>query len=269
MSRWRSIFTACVLVLWFGVARADEPDGKTIMQRVDSREDGLDQQSTATFLLENEKGEQRTRKIRRFWLDLDGQDGFHSKSLLFFTEPPDVANTGLLNWSYEESAKDDEQWLYLPAFRKTKRIAAADKEDSFLGTDFTFEDMSRRKVEDDDHAVVGTDTVDGKTYYRVSSTPKRADYMYSKRVSWVEKDTWIVRKIEYYDRKGELWKTLTIQWQQVPAGKDAAPIWSWSRALMTDLQKRHKTLVVTDQVSFNTGVGAEWFTKVRLEQGVR
>jgi len=260
----------CVAVLasLLGTA-ADDLDGPSIMRKVDGREDGRDARSAATFLLENERGEQRTRKIRRFWLDLDGKEGFHSRTVLFFTAPPDVADTGLLNWSYEETGKDDEQWLYLPAFRKTKRIAAAEKEDSFLGTDFSFEDMSRRKVDEDDHTVLGTETVDGKDYCKVESVPKEKDYPYSKRISWVERDTWIVRKVEYYARKGTLHKTLTAQWKQVKPADGSAPVWMWERALMVDHQKRHKTLVVTDSVELNVGLSDDHFTKMRLEQGAK
>lgn len=251
------------------VAAADTPDGLAVMKAVEAREDGEDATSTATFLLKNARGEERTRKIKRFWLDLDGKDGLHSRTILFFTAPPDVANTGLLNWSYDESGKDDDQWLYLPAFRKTKRIAAAEKEDSFLGTDFSFEDMSRRKVDEDTHTNLGVESLAGKSCFKVESKPKEADYLYSKRLSWIEKETWIVHQVEYHDRKGELHKTLTVAWKQVAPADGGPAIWTWDRARMVDHQKRHETLVTTESVSFNTGLNDGMFTKMRLEQGAR
>lgn len=269
MNRRARLPAALLLLFTAACARADGPDGLAIMKSVDAREDGRDALSSATFVLENEKGEQRKRTVQRHWLDLDGKEGHHSKTVLFFTAPPDVAGTGLLNWSYEEAGKDDDQWLYLPAFRQTKRIAAAEKEKSFLGTDFTFEDMSRRKVEEDDHVQVGAETVEGKTYYRVESKPRSADYLYSKRVSWVEKDTWLVRKVEFYDRKGSHQKTMTIVWMQSLPADGGTPIWTWDRAVMVDHQKRHKTLVVTNRIEFNSGMDAERFTKMRLEQGAK
>ncbi len=265
----RRLWLPAALLLAACTACADDLDGTAVMKRVDAREDGLDSFSTVTFVLENEKGEQRRRTLQRYWIDLDGREGQHSKTVLFFTAPPDVAGTGLLNWSYDETGKDDDQWLYLPAFRQTKRIAAAEKEKSFLGTDFTYEDMSRRQIEKDEHVNLGAETLEGKTYYRVESKPRDSGYLYSKRVSWVEKDSWLVRKVEFYDRKGAHQKTMTIVWKQEKAADTGAPIWTWDRALMVDLQKRHKTLVVTDRIAFNTRINEDQFTKMRLEQGAK
>ena len=239
------------------------PNGLEIMTRVDQRDDGDDQQSTALFQLVNKRGQKRLRHTVRLWKDYDGADGLDAKMITFFQSPPDVKGTGFLSWSYVAGEKDDDQWLYLPALRKVRRIASSDKGDSFMGTDFTYDDMGERKVEEDNHTLLRSEPLRDADCYVVDSVPKKEGYIYSKKITWVDKANWIPLKVDYYDRKGRLLKTLETEWQIVNG------IWSWLQAEMKNHLTGHKTLIEIKDVKVNTGLANRTFTKRTLEKGVR
>lgn len=242
---------------------AQELTGLEIMTRVDERDDGDDQRSKAIFQLINKRGQKRVRNTIRLWKDYDGNDGFDAKLITFFESPPDVKGTGFLNWSYVDEEKDDDQWLYLPALRKVRRIAASNKGDSFMGTDFTYDDMGERKVKEDNHTLLKSDSLRDTDCYVVESVPKKTGYIYSKKITWVDKTNWIPLNVDYNDRKGRFLKTLVMEWQKVDG------IWSWKRAEMQNHLTGHKTIIEIQNVKINTGISDGIFKKRTLEKGIR
>lgn len=256
----------CVLCLPF-VLRAQEKGreitGREIMLRVDNREDGDDQVSKSTWRLVNKRGEERIRKTGRYWGDYEGKDGLDTKLVILFEYPPDVKDTGFLNWSYMDPERDDDQWLYLPALRKVRRIAGRDKEKAFMGSDFIFDDLGDRQVDEDTHTRLRTEEINGKRYYIVESIPKKKGYIYSKKIQWVEQETWLVPKIEFYDRKGRHLKTQEVEWQQVDG------IWTWKKAEMRNLLTKHRTFVEVSDVQINIGLTDQTFTERTIRRGVR
>ena len=106
---------------------------------------------------------------------------------MFFQSPADVRNTSFMNWSYDKAGKDDDQWIYLPALKKVKRISSDSKSDYFMGSDFTYDDLGDRKLEDDTHKLLREEALDGIDYYVVESVPVDEDYMYSKTITWINK----------------------------------------------------------------------------------
>jgi len=239
---------------------AQELSGLQIMINEDNREDGDDQISSSVFHLINKRGQKRLRDTVRRWKDYDGKDGFDEKTIIFFQSPPEIQGTGFLNWSYPDINKDDDQWLYLPALRKIKRISASDKEDSFMGTDFTFDDMGDREVEEDIHKLIRQETFEGKQCFIVESTPKEKDYIYSKKLVWVINREWIIPKTEYYDRKGKLLKHLQVQWHKVQE------IWSWQDVVMKNVQTGHQTVIEVKDTKFNLGFKDTLFTQRTLRR---
>ena len=115
-----------------------------IMQRVNDREDGDNIVMEMQMVLINKNNEQRVRRMQQYRQD-KGED---SQSVIFFEEPADVRNTGFLTYDYDDESKDDDQWMYLPALRKTKRIAASDKSVSFMGSDFNYSDLTSYNLSD-------------------------------------------------------------------------------------------------------------------------
>ena len=122
-----------------------EPSGREIAVMVDEREDGDDQISEAVWTLTNSRGKTRKRDTLRYWKDYEGREGLSSKTFVYFDSPPDVKDTTFLNWSQEDAEADDDQWIYLPALRKVRRIASGDKENSFMGSDIIYDDMADRR----------------------------------------------------------------------------------------------------------------------------
>ena len=116
------------------------------MERVDARDDGDNETADVKMILIDKKGQERVRKIARF-AKYKGEDKYR---LMFFLHPADVKDTAFLTYDYDSPEKDDDQWLYLPALRKSKRIATVDKSGSFMGSDLNYSDMTSMDLEDYD-----------------------------------------------------------------------------------------------------------------------
>jgi hypothetical protein len=158
---------------------AQELTGREIINKAYNLPTGEDQTSNLTMTLINKGGSERVRKIKQFTKDF----GDVEKSIMFFTAPADVKNTSFMNWTYDDPDKSDDQWIYLPALKKVKRISSDSKSDYFMGSDFTYDDLGDRKLDDDTHTLLREETIDGIDYYVVESIPKDEDYMYSKTVT--------------------------------------------------------------------------------------
>jgi len=143
-----SVFIILLLLPFIAsYAFADDPEARAIMEKVDARDDGDNQISDMEMILIDKKGKERIRKIHAFSKD-KGEDIL---KLMFFQHPADVKDTAFLTFDYDDPDKDDDQWLYLPALKKTKRIASTDKSGSFMGSDLTYSDMTSRNLEDYDY----------------------------------------------------------------------------------------------------------------------
>ena len=200
-----------------------EPSGREIAVMVDEREDGDDQISEAVWTLTNSRGKTRKRDTLRYWKDYEGQEGLSSKTFVYFESPPDVKDTTFLNWSQEDAEADDDQWIYLPALRKVRRIASGDKENSFMGTDIIYDDMADREVEEDTHKLLRVEQNNGTKFYILESVPTKENYIYSKKLRWINAENLTEPRIEFYDRKDRLLKIWTTEWTQIEG------IWNWKR----------------------------------------
>lgn len=242
------------------ISMAESPlSGLDIVTAWDKREKGRDLSTKANFTLINKRGQKRERLTRRFWLDMKGQEGFDEKVVIFFDKPSDVKGTSLLNWSYKDVEQDDDQWLYLPALRKIKRIASSDKEKSFMGSDLTFDDMGDRKVEEDVHTLLREEKYNGRPCYVVEMTPKEKDYMYSKKLKWIDRDEFIDYRTDFFDRKGRFLKRQIIEWKQIDN------IWVITKMTVKNDQTGHSTVVEITDIVLNSGLKESLFTKRSLE----
>jgi len=232
--------------------------GRQIVEKAYNRPTGDDQTSNLTMTLTNKSGSQRVRKIKQFTKDF----GEVEKKIMFFLSPADVKNTSFMNWSYD-SDKSDDQWIYLPALKKTKRISSDSKSDSFMGSDFTYDDLGDRKLDDDTHKLLREDTINGNPCYVVESLSKDEDYMYSKTITWIRKDNFVGVKKEFYDEDGELLKILTIKKVEKISG-----FWIITHSEMRNVQKNHKTSMVLSNVQVNSGVSASKFTERMMMRGL-
>ena len=214
---------------------AQEMTARDIIEKDYNRAEGDDQTSNLTMTLINKSGKERIRKIKQFTKDM----GDMEKSIMFFQSPADVKNTSFMNWTYDDESKNDDQWIYLPALKKTKRISSDSKSDYFMGSDFTYDDLGDRKLDDDTHELLREETIDGVAYYVVESTPKDEDYMYTKTITWIRKDSFIGLKKEFYDEDEDLLKTLHIKKFEKISG-----FLIITNSEMHNVQKDHKTKMV-------------------------
>lgn len=231
--------------------------GQQVMEKVYNNPSGDDTQGSLTMTLTNNRGEQRVRTLKQFIKD----DGKMEKKIMFFVAPADVKNTSFMNWSYTDGRSDD-QWIYLPALKRTKRISSDGKSDNFMGSDFTYDDLGDRHPNQDNHKLLREEKVDGKDCYVVESTPKEDDYMYSKTITWVMKDNYLGLKREFYDDREKLLKVLTIKKYDKVDG-----FWTILETEMHNVQKDHRTNMKFTDVQKNKGISNSKFTERSMTLG--
>ena len=200
------IFTIIIVLMTYPLKAQEKITGQKIIENVYYRPSGEDITSNLTMTLINSRGDERMREIKQFGKDYKNEE----KSIMFFLSPADVRNTSFMNWSYDEEGKDDDQWIYLPALKKVKRISSDSKSDYFMGSDFTYDDLGDRHPSEDNHKLLREEKFNGEDCYVVESIPKEKEYMYSRTVTWIIKDKWIGLKKEFYDEDGEHLKTLSV-----------------------------------------------------------
>ena len=233
--------------------------GLQIIRNVYDRPAPKDQTADLVMTLINKRGDERVREIKQYLKDF----GEVEKKIMFFIAPADVRNTSFMNWSYDEEGKDDDQWIYLPALKKVKRISSDSKSDYFMGSDFTYDDLGDRQPSEDTHKLLREEKFKGEDCYVVESIPKEEDYMYSKTITWVIKDKWIGLKKEFYDEDGELLKTLSIKKYDEIKG-----YWLILQSEMHNVQKDHKTIMSLKNVELDTGIPDNKFTERMMKRGL-
>ena len=176
-----------------------------------------------------------------------------SKAVLRFNAPPDVKGVALLIVNHPDRASD--QWMWTPAIERDRRIALQDRSTRFFGTDFSFEDLEERDVDQFDYTLLGDDTVDGAATWKIQSTPKQTkSSQYSKSVVWVRKDNYVVARIESYV-KDQLVRRLNYTDIRSQQG-----IWSARTLEMTDLRRNSRTRLTLDKLEYNAPLKDEDFT---------
>ena len=233
--------------------------GREIAQKVKNRPGGDTRQSEMTITLINKRGKERVRKVASYSIDV-GKD---KKSIMFFEYPGDVKGTGFLTWDYDEVGKNDDKWLYLPAMKKTRRISGSSaKQDYFMGTDFTYDDMGSRNVDEDTHKLLGEETVNGNLCWKLESKPKDKDDIYSKKIVWIRKDCLVPEKADYYDRNGNLHRQLVFS-----GIKKVDGFWLAEKMEMTNVQTHHKTIIEFKNPKYNQKMDESKFNVNTLEKG--
>lgn len=242
--------------------RAQTLTGREIAQKVKDRPDGDTRQSEMTMKLINKRGIVRERRLISYSIDV-GKDKKDRKTIMFFLYPGDVKGTGFLTWDYDETGKDDDKWLYLPAMKKTRRISGASaKKDYFMGSDFTYDDMGRRNVDEDTHTLVGEEMLDGHKCWKLNSIPKDSRDIFSRKIAWIRQDCLIPVKVEYYDKMGKLHRKLELSDISEVDG-----FWLARRMEMSNVQTGHRTVIEIDNPKYNIPAEETKFSVVTLEKG--
>lgn len=181
--------------------------GYDIMKKADEVPEPKTSSSTATLTIHSKKGSDRIREVIMKSKDY----GDVEKQIIVFTTPKDVAGTGYLMFDYDDDDKDSDSWLYMPAMKKTRRIASSGSESdgSFMGTDFTYRDMGDRSLNKYDYTLLGEESVDGVDCYKVECVSKDRSEKDPRYISYIGKGDYILRKCEFFDRQDTLHRILT------------------------------------------------------------
>jgi len=232
-------------------------DATEIMQQSQAAffEAGQDLKARIKMTLMTREGQQRLRELTMLRKNFPAGE---QKYFLYFHSPADVSGTIFMVYKYP--VKDDDRWLFIPALNLVQRVAARDSRSSFVGSDFSYEDISGRDVEADTHKVLRAEALGSRQTVVIESVPTReADY--AKKVSWIDQVTFLPLKEEYYDVQGALYKVFTADEIRDVQGLPTA-----TKRTMTNVKTGHKTEVVLDAVAYNVGLGDEIFTERALRR---
>jgi outer membrane lipoprotein-sorting protein len=204
MQKWM-LLVLLILPSLDATALTPEEKGLALAIESDRLDTGWkDQQAGLTMILRNRQGQESTRQIRNRSLEVQG-DG--DKAMSIFDSPNDVKGTAFL--SYTHATRPDDQWLYLPALKRVKRIASNNKSGPFMGSEFAYEDITSQEVEKYTYKWLRDENYEGSEVYVVERYPTYKHSGYTKQIGWVDKKMHQPLKLEFYDRKGSLLKTLT------------------------------------------------------------
>ncbi|MBF0237792.1 MAG: outer membrane lipoprotein-sorting protein [SAR324 cluster bacterium] len=254
-----------VIVAGFITTQAYGQTAHEIISKVRDREIGNATKTRMTMVLIEKDKTQRVRELISF----SKSDESQSKDLLYFESPPDMKGTGFLNIRVREKNGEKDQWLYLPALKKVKRIASSESGGDFLGSDFSYSDMGGTDIDNYNYALKGEEKVNGYDTYQIISQPKTdaiaKQFGYRKSILWVAKDIWLVVKaINYTTKPGE------IKLMEASDIKEVNGIWTAYKIQMSRLQEKafqHATIMVLNEVEYNSDIDDGIFTERQLMKG--
>ena len=256
----RTILAVAIVAVFMTVATAQT--GRDIAQKVKDRPDGDTRQSELSMKLINKRGAVRERRLVSYSIDV-GEEKRDRKSIMFFEYPGDVKGTGFLTWDYDEPGKDDDKWLYLPAMKKTRRISGSSaRQDYFMGSDFTYDDMGSRSVDEDTHELLGEEIIDGYKCWKLESVPKDKRDIFSRKIALIRQDCLIPVRVEYYDKLGRLHRRLEMS--------DIARVdgfWVARKMHMSNVQTGHQTILEIKNPKYNIPVEEANFNVTVFEKG--
>lgn len=261
-----TIATSVALLAPFGLTQAElnlegktaEEQGLAIATERKSRDlDWGDSQSSVTMILRNSQGEESVREMRMKNLEVS-DDG--DKGLTIFDKPKDVKGTAFLNFSH--ITKSDDQWLYLPALKRVKRISSRNKSGPFMGSEFSYEDLSSFEIEKYTFKLLGEEQVNGLDCYKIEQIPTDKYSGYTRQVTWLDKEHFRAQKVDFYDRKKSHLKTLTFQDYKLYLDK----YWRPMAMNMTNHQTKKSTDLKTAKLEFKTGLKESDFNKATLKR---
>ncbi|MFZ5593493.1 MAG: outer membrane lipoprotein-sorting protein [Pseudomonadota bacterium] len=239
-------------------AETPEEKGLAIAVEAERRDLGFgDFTADMLMTLKNKQGEESTRVVRVQNLEVK-DDG--DKSLSIFDEPADVKGTTMLTYSHK--IEDDDQWMYLPALKRVKRIASDNKSGSYMGSEFAYEDIGSQEVEKYTYKYLRDEVFEGQPCFVVERYPVNKNSGYKRQVTWIDKAEYRPWRIDFYDRKDSLLKTLTIKGYKQYLKKH----WRPDEMFMVNHQTGKSTLLKWSNYKFRAGLADADFTQESLKR---
>ncbi len=246
-----------VSIIVFTISSLFALTNEEVAIKADKVTDGfVSSSANMTMTLINARGQTTVRQMKS--QTLEGKNG--DKSLMIFLTPADVKGTKML--THEHLNKDDDQWMYLPALKRVKRIASRNKSGSFMGSEFSYEDTAnaswKKYIYKDDLEEVD---LNGVKCYKGTRVPKDKNSGYTKQVTWIDKKNFLVQKVEYFDRKKEHLKTAIFS-----EYKNISGVWRMGKIEMTNHQNSKQTILQWSDDKIKVGLKAKDFTKRKLKR---
>jgi outer membrane lipoprotein-sorting protein len=257
---------AAALALLVLTPTAHALTAREIMEKVDARNDGDNMTSAVTMTLIDRQDNKRIREMKVFTRD-QGKD---TLKMQFFLAPADVKDTGFLTYDYYEGGRDDDQWLYLPDLHKTKRIATSDKSSSFMGSDLSYADMTRRVLDEWKYKILKESEVNGQKVWLIEAVPANKEvenrYGYLKSVLFIRQDIFMGARAVHWLKEGK-----KIKYQENRKIQQIDGVW-----IATELHAKttknkvtlHKTVLEYADVKFNQDLNDAFFSVRNLEKGI-
>lgn len=253
-------FIAICLAGTLPLAAAAEPDPVELIRKAERVHKIAEEEITASMFLQKKKAQPIVRQLR--WL-ISNSDDKKDNILVEFTAPADIKGTTLLTVG-GEADEDDAQWMYLPAYKKTRRLGSGELGDRFVGSDYTYEDLRARRTDDYVYKLLKTDTIDGEEFYVIESTPHAtkllAETAYGKSEIWLHTEHLYSARVRLYDKRKRPFKEITSNgWKKLT---DTA--WRPSEVTVVDKRRNHRTVLKISNRRLDFGIPADTFNAHRL-----
>ncbi len=255
------LITTTFLIFCFQLS--GQEDGRNIILKYQEANEITDLTSKIQYKNISKKGRVQNRQLVQYISQSDAATDQYA-FLLSFTAPNDIAGTSTL--TLQNNMKDDDQWLYLPSLRTTKKISASKKSDRFMGTEMTYEDLSNylsEPVEEYDYQIIGAVDYDNNACYKIAATPlEKTKTYYSKKILWITKADYIMTKTEFYNKDNKLLKTYTASDIKTITGTQKKRA---HKAVIQNLKTGNRTEVSYEDFVINAGIDKSMFNKNYLE----
>ena len=254
----------CLLALPLGALSEELPDGDVVAQRINARDEGAQMSRRMTMVLTDRTGKERIRETRSYRSYIEGQ----KRTAIYFESPNNLKGTAFLTYDHLAADREDDNWLYLPALRKTRRISAADRGDYFLGTDMTYEDIKLETRVSDDYRyrTLRADARDGQPCLWIEALPKTdrvaRELGYRRVESCIDSTIWMARETRFWDLAGNLLKTAHIADIQQVQG-----IWTPLRMAVENHKTGHRSEFRFSAVDYRQPIDPELFNPNALHRG--
>ncbi len=236
-------------------ATPEEERGFEIAARSDRSDRGFgDSRVDLTMILRNAAGAESKRTLEIRTLEVPNED-VGDKSLIVFDSPRDIDGTALL--SHAQILDPDDQWLFLPALKRTKRISSVNKSGPFVGSEFAFEDFTALELMKYSYKFLREEACGEFMCDVVERYPRYEHSGYTRQISWVDQEVFQIRKVEFYDRRDELLKTLTLGKYRLYQNK----YWRSLELIMVNRQTGKRTELIYDDYVFGAGLRDNDFVK--------
>jgi len=256
--------TLLLMILNIGFCYSQQLTALQIAERAQEAIKVRGVQGVSEMRIIDAKGRERVRKIKQVTKLYDNGDT--EKKLIRFMAPADVKGTGLLTYDYKD--KEDDLWLYMPALRKTRRIVSTEKAKNFMGSEFTYSDMTPPSLDDFDFNDLGEEEFDGTLCYKIEWIPKDDDIAeengYSRRITFFGKKDFVIRKAVYYDLDEELYKEMIVH--EIKELDTVNHKYRAKHLEMVNLQNDRRSILFNEQLEFNPNIQDNYFTARYLER---